>query len=81
MQLDMFPTIVRLQCIHPTRNKRRFYVMQVPPTLFDDWELVREWGSVGCTGQMRCDAYPSAGPALDALLPLMQQKGRRGISR
>ncbi|MCZ8272006.1 MAG: WGR domain-containing protein [Beijerinckiaceae bacterium] len=44
MQLDMFPTTIRLQCIDPAKNKRRFYMMQVQPTLFGEWELLREWG-------------------------------------
>lgn len=77
-QLDMFPTTIRLQCVDPAKNKRRFYMMQVQPTLFGEWELVREWGSIGRAGRVRCDAYPSAGPALDALSALKRQKGRRG---
>lgn len=78
MQLDMFPTSIRLQCIDPTKNKRRFYYMQVQPTLFCEWELVREWGRIGRAGRVRRDAYPAAGPALDALSSLKRQKGRRG---
>ena len=75
MQLDMFPTTIRLQCIDPAKNKRRFYMMQVQPTLFGEWELVREWGRIG---RVRRDVYPSAGSALDTLSGLKWQKERRG---
>jgi predicted DNA-binding WGR domain protein len=78
MQLDMFPTRIRLQCIDPAKNKRRFYLMQVQPTLFGEWELVREWGRIGRAGRVRHDPYCSAGMALDALSALKREKGRRG---
>lgn len=80
MQLDMFPTTIRLQCIDPAKNKRRFYLMQVQPTLFGEWELVREWGRIGRAGRVRRDGYTSAGLALDALSSLKRQKGRRGYT-
>jgi predicted DNA-binding WGR domain protein len=78
MQLDMFPTQIQLQCIDLAKNKRRFYAMQIQPTLFGEWELVREWGRIGRAGRVRHDAYPSAGLAFDALSELRRQKGRRG---
>lgn len=80
MQLDLFPADVRLQCIDPAKNKRRFYVMKIQPNLFGEWELVREWGRIGAGGRVRRDAYPSADLALDALLGLQQLKNRRGYS-
>jgi predicted DNA-binding WGR domain protein len=27
----------------PTRNINRFYVVDISPTLFGDWALLREW--------------------------------------
>lgn len=78
MQLDMFPIQIRLQCIDPAKNKRRFYSMQIQSTLFGEWELVREWGRIGRAGRVRHDTYPSAGLALDALSALGQIKRRRG---
>lgn len=77
-QLDMFPETIRLQCIDPVRNKRRFYVMAVQPTLFGEWELMREWGRIGRAGRVRHDVYPDPGRALDALSALAKQKTRRG---
>lgn len=78
MQLDMFPTRIRLQCIDPAKNKRRFYLMQVQPTLFGEWELVREWGRIGLAGRVRHDFHLSAGQALDALSALENSKKKRG---
>lgn len=35
-------------------------------------------GRIGVSGRLRSDLYPSAGPAIDALLDLARQKERRG---
>jgi predicted DNA-binding WGR domain protein len=43
--------------IDPTRNIDRFYVVQVLPTLFGDWTVLREWGRRGSPGTMRLDSY------------------------
>lgn len=77
-QLELLPTDVHLRCIDPARNKRRFYALSVQRTLFGEWALVREWGRIGLSGQLRSDLYPSAGPAIDALIELTRQKARRG---
>jgi hypothetical protein len=29
----------------PTRNIDPFYVVDITPTLFDEWAVVREWGA------------------------------------
>jgi predicted DNA-binding WGR domain protein len=31
----------------PTRNINRFYVVDITPTLFGEWALLREWGRRG----------------------------------
>ena len=80
MQLDLFPTDMRLRCVDPTRNKRRFYTLSIQPTLFGEWTLVREWGRLGSAGRVRTDCYASAGQAIDALYALAQAKRRRGYS-
>lgn len=77
-QLELFPTDVHLRCIDPATNKRRFYALSVQRTLFGEWALVREWGRIGVSGRLRSDLYPSAGPAIDALLDITGQKARRG---
>ncbi|RAH96583.1 polymerase [Acuticoccus sediminis] len=80
VQLDLFPTDVRLRCIDPTHNKRRFYSLSIQPTLFGEWALVREWGRLGSAGRVRTDRYASAGQAIDALCALTRAKQRRGYS-
>jgi predicted DNA-binding WGR domain protein len=43
--------------IDPTRNINRFYVVDVTPTLFGEWALVREWGRRGSPGTVRLSSY------------------------
>jgi predicted DNA-binding WGR domain protein len=33
--------------IDPTRNIDRFYIVEVMPSLFGDWTVLREWGRRG----------------------------------
>jgi len=37
----------------PARNIDRFYIVDVTPTLFGEWALVREWGRRGSPGTVR----------------------------
>ena len=62
-QLEMFPEALHLRCIGPAKNKRRFYVMAVEPTLFAEWTLRREWGRIGSAGRVRRDMFANAGEA------------------
>jgi predicted DNA-binding WGR domain protein len=39
------------------RNINRFYVIEVMPSLFGDWTVMREWGRRGSPGTMRLDSY------------------------
>ena len=41
----------------PTRNIDRFYVVQVMPSLFGDWTVLREWGRPGSPGTLRLSSY------------------------
>jgi predicted DNA-binding WGR domain protein len=41
----------------PTRNIDRFYVVQVIPTLFGEWTVLREWGRRGSPGTLRLSHY------------------------
>ena len=43
--------------IDPARNIDRFYVVQITPTLFGEWALVREWGRRGSPGTVRLRSY------------------------
>jgi predicted DNA-binding WGR domain protein len=40
-----------------TRNINRFYVVDITPTLFGEWAVLREWGRRGSPGTMRLDSY------------------------
>lgn len=55
VQLDLFPTDLRLRCIDQASNKRQFYALSVERTLFGEWALVREWGRIGVSCRLRRD--------------------------
>jgi hypothetical protein len=46
-------------------NLARFYVVQVAPTLFGAWAVVREWGRIGAPGRVREDWHPSHAERVD----------------
>jgi len=72
---------VRLEKINHVKRQRRFYVMQVTRTLFDEWCLVREWGRIGnAGGQRRTDYLDTEDEALSALALLKGTKSRRGYA-
>ena len=41
----------------PSRNIDRFYIVDITPTLFGEWALVREWGRRGSPGTVRLSSY------------------------
>jgi predicted DNA-binding WGR domain protein len=41
----------------PTRNINRFYLVDITPTLFGEWVVLRERGRGGCPGTMRLSSY------------------------
>ena len=41
----------------PARNLHRFYVVQLAPTLFGEWTLLREWGRIGSPGTVRMTSF------------------------
>lgn len=64
--------------IDQSRNMRRYYRMDVQPTLFGEWELIREWGRVGQAGTVRCAAYMTAKAAELAREQRRHSKLKRG---
>ena len=78
MQLDIFPDHMTLTRVDPDRNMRRFYLMTVQRDLFGGATLVREWGRVGSSGQVRVDYHESEGQAVNALADLATAKRKRG---
>ena len=45
--------------IDPTRNVDRFYVVQVMPSLFGDWTVLRECGAGAAPGQRVAQQLPA----------------------
>jgi len=43
--------------IDPARNIDRFYPVDVMPTLFGEWTVLREWGRRGSPGTVRLRHY------------------------
>ena len=77
-QLDVFPDQILLRRTDPERNMNRFYLMTVCRDLFGGASLVREWGRVGNSGQLRIEHHADEGQAVNALAEIAQQKRRRG---
>lgn len=62
----------------PHHNMARFYRLEVRPTLFGEWCLVRVWGRIGTHGRERFESFCSRAEALTAVDQLEQAKRRRG---
>lgn len=62
----------------PDANLHRFYRIEIARGLFGDWSLVREWGRVGSSGQVRIDWFETEAEAKAARFDLQMQKARRG---
>lgn len=60
------------------RNMRRFYRLDVQPTLVGKFALFREWGRIGRAGQVKSTPYPTPADAIDAFRKQQQCKVRRG---
>ncbi|WP_371171723.1 WGR domain-containing protein [Aliiroseovarius sp. 2305UL8-7] len=48
--------------------------------LFGGPTLVREWGRIGSSGQVRIEPFADEGQAVDALASIAHQKRRRGYT-
>jgi predicted DNA-binding WGR domain protein len=58
------------------RNMARFYKLDVQPTLFGEWSLVREWGRIGRPGTVRVEVNLTRGVADIALISKWSKKQR-----
>lgn len=79
-QLEVFPRDVQLKRVDPSCNMNRFYRMSVQPDLFGGSSLIREWGRIGCRGQILIEQHPDEGQAINALMKLARTKQRRGYA-
>lgn len=64
--------------IDPARNMARFYRLDVQPTLFGDWALVKEWGRIGSGGTVRSAVFDSEEAAEAARVRQQRVKEQRG---
>jgi predicted DNA-binding WGR domain protein len=71
---------VTLERIDPAQNMSRFYKIDVQPTLFGEWALIREWGRIGRGGTVRSTSFPTAAEAEAAGLKQQLTKVRRGYA-
>ena len=64
----------------PTRNIDRFYLVDVVPTLFGDWTVLREWGRRGSPGTARHDTYQHRADADAAQRSSVRRRLRHGYA-
>ena len=69
---------VALRRIDPDKNMARFYEVNVSPTLFGEWAVVRRWGRIGSVGRELEVWYPEAASASSTVQRLVAAKRRRG---
>lgn len=60
-----------------SQNVHRFYRMEIMPGLFGEWSLVREWGRIGQSGQVRVDWFDTEAAAKDARCDLLMKTAKR----
>ena len=56
----------------------RFYVLDIQPTLFGEWALVREWGRIGSAGRLVSSRFASEREAALAIAEHLEAKLRKG---
>jgi len=69
---------VHLERIDPDAHMARFYKVQVIPTLFGEWAVVREWGRIGQGGTVREDVQSCEIQAIELAERHVTRKQRRG---
>ena len=69
---------VFLRRIDLEQRMARFYAVDVMPTLFGDWAVVREFGRIGQGGTVRNSLHASEAEARIEAAVLIRRKQRRG---
>jgi predicted DNA-binding WGR domain protein len=64
--------------VDAAKNMWRFYRLDLQPDLFGSWLLVKEWGRIGCSGQMSFASFLTWGDAKKALHYQRRLKEKRG---
>jgi predicted DNA-binding WGR domain protein len=71
-------TADNLTRIDAEKNMARFYKLDVQPTLFGEWAVIREWGRIGRGGTVRSTPYDNVQETEIARDQQRQVKERRG---
>ena len=64
----------------PARNIDRFYVVEIMPSLFGDWTVLREWGRRGSAGTVRINSYARRDEAEIAQRRTVKRRRQHGYS-
>ena len=67
-----------LEKINSPQNMYRFYSLEVTPTLFGSWALIRRWGRIGSQGQRMEEWFSNQSEAERILSQLMEVKENKG---
>ena len=70
---------VYLKAIDHCRNKSRFYAMYVVPDLWGGVSLVREFGSIGKPGTLRCQWHQNQTDARKEMNHIKRQQISKGF--
>ena len=71
---------VAMRRIDPSRNMARFYVVEIMPTLFGQWAVVRRWGRVNTDGRRSETWFDDLAPALSSAAEYPAAKCKRGYA-
>jgi len=63
---------------NPLDNMARFYRLELRPTLFGEWSVVRIWGRIGTRGREHLETHSTRDSALAAADRLERMKRGRG---
>lgn len=66
--------------IDPARNMQRYYQLDIQPDLFGSHCLIREWGRIGRSGQVRITLYQTRDEAQKAFQKQQGAKERKGYA-
>lgn len=78
IQIEMFPTSIRMRRTDPEGQVRRFFRVTVHPDLFGGAALVIESGHVGSQGTTKTRFFQDEGLAVDALSEIEKRKVQQG---
>ena len=70
--------MIHLTKIDPAKDQARFYSLDLQPTLFGEWALIRRWGRIGTEGRGRSRFYLARPEAEAAMSSELRRRSRRG---